>query len=250
MPNAYTGAFMRGRYFEVPSAVQIANPEHQEIGQTPELGWKDVHTAPHIDQDPQYELIGDDLWSTDTVSTEPGIVVDHTPVDHSHAGDHSLNEGSPQARYMRKDQHIRGPGETYEEKRWEDFGPKASEVSYEALMRGINSQPQNNPPLAMYDGKGFRYGYQDFLIRGRDRRFLAKQVRMHHGTRAVYPNTAYIPPDVAYDKRVPSWGSLASAIDKRIKRPMMRRSPTPLGDTIAEDGTSSPEDASSVIGVF
>jgi hypothetical protein len=151
---------------------------------------------------------------------------------------------------MRRDTDIRGPGETYTEKNWESFGPKASEVSYEALMRGINSQPQNNPPLPMYDGKGFRYGYENFYARGRDRRFFVKPIRTEHGARPVLPNTAYIPPDSAYDKSRQLWSSLASTIDRRQKRPMLRQTPPPIGDTIMEDGRYTGDEDASVIGVF
>lgn len=250
MPN-YEGSWKRAQFFETPSAVQIANKElHSEEGQVPELGWKETHTAPTVATDPALEYIGDEFWQLGPDGGEPGVLIDQTPVDHSHRGDHSLNEGAFVAQNMRKDTDVKGPGETYREEHWKGFGPEAGSVSYTALIRGINSRPENNPPLAMYDGDGFRYGFWEFLFRGRDRKFLVKPLRTEHGARPVYPNTAAIPPESAYKQDVPLWANLASSISKRTKRPMMRISPPPLGDVYMEDGNETADDSLSIIGVF
>jgi hypothetical protein len=102
----------------------------------------------------------------------------------------------------------------------------------------------------MYGGEGYSRGHEEFLIRGRDRDFLVKPMRTEHGTRAIFPNTAHMPPDSAYDKRRPSWASVAKMIDTRIKTPMLRRTPESISDTIIEDGVYTPQDDQSIIGVF
>ena len=251
MSESYSGAWKRRyQYFETPSAVQGANiQDHAKPGQNDDPSWEGTHTAPTVEVDPSFVQIGDEFWTLGYDSGEPGNLVDRTPTDHSHSGDHSTNEGAPQAQKMRRDTDVQGPGETYRESKWKGFGPEASSISHEARMRGINSQAQNNPPLAMYDGEGFRRGFLSFFMRGRDRRFLVKPIRTEHGSRPVYPNTAYIPPESSYDQNRPLGSSLASAVDRRIKRPMLRQTPPPLGDTIMEDSNVG-DGSESIIGVF
>lgn len=246
-----SGALVRSAYYEVPPAVHVVDPAHEQRGQETDPGLAIRKTVPAGEpMPPSDEYIGAGLFDVDYLAQGEGVTFDQTPVDHMHAGSHSLDEGAAEARLHRRGAEMRGPGETYTREVWKDFGPEASAISQEVIYRGINSHPQNNPPLEMYDGDGFRYGFQDFATRGRDRRFLSRVIRSEHGARAVYPNTAHIPPPSADDRTAPLWRSLARNVLQVEKRPTIPRTPPALSDVLAEDGGPAAGQDESIIGVF
>lgn len=249
--GAYSGALLRSAYYEVPEATHIVDVAHQTPGKADDPLFATAKTVPPNQAIPETdEYIADGLFDVDYLSQGEGFSLDRTPADHSHAGAHTLDEGSAEAQHHIRGAEMRGPGETYTRQVWKDFGPEASAISAEVIYRGINSHPENNPGLEMYDGDGFRYGFQDSATRGRDRKWLAREMRAEHGARAVYPNTTYIPPASADDRDVPLWRSLARNLPHLEKRPMIARTPPPIGDVVADDGGPSAGDADSVIGVF
>jgi hypothetical protein len=253
--GGYSGALVRTAYYEVPEAQHVADVAHQTPGKVDDPGFTEEKTVPPnaapITDD---EYIADGLFEVDYLSQGEGYVLDRTPADHAHAGNHSLDEGSAEAQHHIRGAEMRGPGETYQRQVWKDFGPEASSLSDEVLRRGINADPINNPPLAMYDvgdgPQGFRYGTQESATRGRDRKWLAREARSEHGARAVYPNTVYVPPPSADDRNVPQCRSYARNLQQMEKRPMLVRTPPPIGDIVADDGGGSPADDASIIGVF
>ncbi len=239
----YTGNWQRTQFYSVPGPEHIIDPAHDVPGQKPEqaVDW----TSPPLSLPPAVDVYTDD--TDDAVVVSEGLVLDQTDAhDHLSAGDHETDLGSPRANHW-NEPPIKGPGERYEARQWEDFGPENMQVTEEALRQGTNSAPQNNPPLEMYFGKGFRYGTREFYERGRNRKYLSRVIRTDHGVHPLRPNTAHVPPPSHYERAVPLWKSFARMVDKVEKKTMIRRTPPAIGEVVVDDGGPSPEDAFSVI---
>lgn len=248
--RGYSGNWRDSQYYDVPEAVHVADPAHSVIGQTDDS--KDW-TADPSNLPPGFDQYTDDTAGPDDVAdhqivTRDGLVLDQTSAhDHLNVGDHTTDMGSARAQHWHE-RPIVGPEETYGKTVVSSFGPDNMQPTYEQLSRGVNSNPINNPPLVMYDGKGFRYGTWEFSERGRLRRFLSRVVREDHGTHPLRPNTVYVPPGPHYLRDVPLWKSFARMIEKVEKRPMIRRTPPGIGEVIVDDGGPGAGPDDSIIG--
>ncbi len=248
--RAYSGAWRRTQYYQLPESVHVVGAEHEQRGQ---LGdpQQEAWTAEQTPLPPGLDAYVDHEADDGQVMTA-GLMIDQTDYSeagHSHRGTHDEDLGAARAQ-NHAEMDIRGPGETYGYQSVSSFRPENMQPTEEALRRGINSHPQNNPPLEMYGGEGFRIGTWEFAERGRLRDYLSRVLRSDHGIRPLRPNTVYAPPASADDRAVPLWASLARSILQTEKRPMVRRSPPPIGEVLAEDGGPSPADADSIVGAF
>jgi len=246
--RAYGGAWSRAQFFENPQAVHTADPAHAEPGQMGDparMDWTEpsYSTPPYMDAylDSDVYVDGDSV-----VQSSDQLVLDQTDyTDHNPTQDHGLDLGASRQQLW-AEKTIRGPGETYDYAITEAFGPAGMEPTNEQLRRGINADPINNPtvdPLngaPLYDGKGFRYGIIETATRGRNRQFLAKNIRTDHGVRAVWPNTAYQASKARQLPGQPLFRSLSRNIMTTVKRPMLRTSPTPIGDVVVDDTQNPP----------
>lgn len=124
----------------------------------------------------------------------------------------------------------------YVANRVEGFGPIELPALAGGGQRGLNSYGVNNPPLEMYGGRGFRYGVTE--------QFHAFR-RMYDPTRVndermVLVNTM----DTASDQTVPDdagpynspFNEFARAIRDVNQKPMMRRVPPSIDQSIMSDG--------------
>jgi hypothetical protein len=245
---AFTGAWKRASYYAVPEAVHVADPAHEARGQQDESAVTEPWTAERVNLPPALDYYVD-TEADESVLISQGITIDRTDymeAGHSHRGDHMEDLGAARAQnYTEKT--IRGPGETYGFVSVPSFAPDNMQPTDENLRRGINSNPMNNPPLEMYDGKGFRYGTWEFAERGRLRALLSRVIRTDHGLRPLFPNTAYAPPARKDLRDVPLWASLARNVLQTEKRPMVRRTPPSIGEVLAEDGGPTIGDDASII---
>jgi hypothetical protein len=248
--GAYSGAWRRAQYFEAPEAVHTVDSEHQVRGQLHDPQ-TDAWTAERVSLPPGLDAYTDREADEAQVTT-PGLVIDrsdYSEAGHQHRGTHDEDLGAARAQNW-AEKGIRGPNETYRQQSVTSFRPENMQPTDENLRRGVNSHPMNNPPLEMYDGEGFRIGTWDFAERGRLRQYLSRVLRSDHGIRPVSPNTTYVPPERADVREVPLWSSLARSILQTEKRPMLRRAPPSIGETLIEDGGPSPDDAASIVGAF
>lgn len=246
--TAYSGAWSRKQFFQVPQSVHVQDPAHGEFGQRMDPAQADWTAAPF--STPPYMdayVDGAEFDDSETVVQVQGqLVLDQTDYsDHGSSQNHSEDLGAPRALQW-GEKNIRGPGESYERTVVEAFGPQGMEPTDENLRRGINADPINNPtvdPLngaPLYDGKGFRYGVIENATRGRNRKQFAKVVRTDHGVRAVYPNTAYQASAIRQQRDIPLFSSLARNILTTSKRPMLRDAPPPISDVIYDDTPNPP----------
>lgn len=246
--TAYTGAWSRAQFFEIPQSVHVADPAHGEYGQQfdpQRTDWIEppFSTPPYMDAYVDEDELED---SSTVVQVQGQLVLDQTNyADHGSNQNHAEDLGAPRQQLW-AEKNVRGPGESYEYSVVDAFGPAGMTPTDENLRRGINADPINNPtvdPLngaPLYDGKGFRYGVIENAVRGRNRAFLGRVIRTDHGFRAVYPNTAYQASVTRQSRNQPIFSSLARNILTTTKRPMLRQSPTPIGDTLLDDTQNPP----------
>lgn len=138
--------------------------------------------------------------------------------------------------------HVYDPGplidntDTYWANRVEGFGPIELPALAGGGQRGLNSYAVNNPPLEMYGGQGFRYGITE--------QFNAFR-RMYDPTRVnderlVQVNTMDTASDQVETADPGPYNSpfdeFARAITTVTQRPMMRRVPAAIDQSIMSDG--------------
>lgn len=246
--RAYSGAWSRAQFFEIPQSVHVADPAHGDYGQQfdpAQADWTEppFSTPPFMDA---YVDVDEFIDAETVVQVQDQLVLDQTDyTDHGSSQDHGQDLGAPRALQW-NEKNMRGPGESYEHTIVDAFGPQGMTPTDENLRRGINADPINNPtvdPLngaPLYDGKGFRYGVIENAIRGRNRAFLGRVIRTDHGVRAVYPNTAFQPSVSRQLRDQPLFRSLARNILTTTKRPMLRQAPPPIGEVTLDDTQNPP----------
>lgn len=227
----FTGAW-RARQFTVdpPERLHTAGADHVADSGDPNPTWN----APgNLDQVPEY--VSDDypeqMW---LYADTPGVTLDTTDYT-SHDAPRSAITAPDQGaddQALFEPPLLQSHDERYLHSRFEGLGE--SPVPTEALRRGLNGDPINNPD-------GFRRGYvdQNFV----DRK-MYDPVRVHD-RRLNLPNTA----DIVHDQPgqpVP-WGNpfpgLARAITTVNQRPMIRREPPPISESVTTDGSEDTYDA-------
>lgn len=131
--------------------------------------------------------------------------------------------------------------ERYEGFRIEGMGPVGDLIPTLAGggQRGLNGLSVNNPGLPMYDGRGYRYGWTEW---NRVDRKMYDPTRVHD-ERLNLPNVA----DLEANNPVPAgagaynspFASMARAITDIQQKPLMRRQPPPVEQSIMTDGEPS-----------
>ncbi len=227
---AFTGAW-KAKHFSVDpdQRLHTAGADHVRDFADPNPTWD----APgDMDQVPMFvsEVPHIDWMLADT----DGIDFDRTP--DSHDAEYRSAMLAPNEGASRQDTFapplFQASDERYLSSRFEGLGE--SPIPTEALRRGLNGDPLNNP-------EGFRRGWvEQFLV---DRKLYDPQ--RVHDRRMVRPNTA----DVVTDQ--PSqpatfgnpFSGLARAMTSISQRPMVRREPPPIDESILTDGSEDTYDA-------
>jgi len=149
---------------------------------------------------------------------------------------HSQDYGASVAQNY-DDPPFQASDERYLSYRFEGFGPVELPALAGGGQRGLNSYGVNNPPLESYGGRGYRYGWVEQAVVDR-KMYDATRV---HDERLITPNTATefadqpVPADAGrYNE---PFGSLQRAMTTISQRPMMRRQPPAMDQSIMVDGT-------------
>jgi len=129
--------------------------------------------------------------------------------------------------------------------RVEGFGPIELPALSGGGQRGLNSYAVNNPALESYEGRGFRFGFAEI---GSNLRRMYDPTRVND-ERLVTTNTM----TAIDDQPVPAdpgeynspFTSLARIITNVNQRPLLRRQPPPIDQSIMTDGTEDLYDATS-----
>ena len=227
----FTGAW-RARQFttDPPERLHTAGADHVKDMGDPNPTW---NTPGDLDQVPEYvsEDYPEDAW---LFADTTGVAIDMTDYQ-SHYAPHSPmtapDEGASREA-MYEPPVLQSHDERYLHTRFE--GLTSSPVPTEALRRGLNGDPLNNP-------EGFRAGYvdQDWVDR---KMYDPERV---HDRRLNLPNTADIVADQP-GQPVP-WGNpfagMARAITNVNQSPMIRREPPPISESVTTDGSEDVYDA-------
>lgn len=266
----FSGGWLRQNFtVDPPTPLHQADPSHFE--QTPADPTVGAWSGPAILQDdPAPYLVGESVpWVVDT----DGMVIDTTPDDHSVGYDSEnfreydtepWDGGAPadvaQARasaiahgtdYGSARKHVydtppfQAADERYLSYRIEGFGPIELPALVGGGQRGLNSYGVNNPGLESYGGQGFRFGYtEQFVV---DRKMYDPERITDE--RLITANTA----TGIHDQPVPAnpgaynepFSSLARILRTVNQKPMMRRQPPPMDQSVMTDGTEDLYDAES-----
>jgi hypothetical protein len=266
----FSGSWLRQDFTVDPyTPLHQSDPAHAEqLPGDPTVG---AWSGPEIlRDDPAPYLVGESVpWVVDT----DGLVLDTTPDDHEEGYDSEnygesftmpWDGGAPadvaQARASavahgtdfgssRKGNYDTPPFQAHDERylsyRIEGFGPIELPQLVGGGMRGLNSYGVNNPALESYGGQGFRYGYtEQFVV---DRKMYDAE-RMTD-ERLITANTA----TGIDDQPVPAnpgayntpFSSLARILTTVNQKPMMRRQPPAMDQSVITDGAEDLYDAES-----
>lgn len=207
-----------------------------------------------------------DVWVVDT----PGSVMDLTPWDHEQGyggpnfgegftgptgvtpGDLAYQNASARAHgtdygSARKSSYDVPPMQAWDERyvstRIEGVGPVGDLIPTLAGggQRGLNGLSVNNPALESYEGKGYRWGWiEQFMV---DRKFYEGQ--RVHDERLNLPNVAEFETDAPVPEGAGAYNSpfdvMARAITTVNQRPMVRRLPPPIDQSITDDAEFAEE---------
>lgn len=227
---AFTGAW-RAKQFSTDPQVKLHTAGADHIRDTPDPN--PVWDAPgNMDQVPEWasEYPDADWYHADTT----GVTMDLTDYQSHEAPDSPMT--APDQGAARQGLFappvLQSHDERYLSTRFE--GIQSSPVPTEALRRGLNADPINNPD-------GFRFGWvEQHTV---DRKMYDPE--RIHDRRLNLPNTA----DLVSDQpgQPVSWGNPFSAMARAItnvnQRPMIRREPRPIDDSIIDDGADEVYDA-------
>ncbi len=216
-----------------------------------------AHSLPSGDPNPVWESPADindqadflydaDAVVGDFVSDASGMVLDTTPWTHDEGGDF----GSEPNDLAAINANAQTAGRDFGASRADNFavppfqdsstryvsprfeGLDGTPVAPVALVRGLNSDPANNP-------EGFRRGWVEQTFT--ERRMYDPE--RTHDRRLLTPNTAYAETNQA---AIPGtsgspYDTLARAIKNVNQRPMIRREPPAMSQSIETDGSEEPE---------
>lgn len=267
----FSGSWLKENFMvDPPTPLHQADPAHAlaEPGDPTVGAWSG---PPILQADPAPYLVGESVpWVVDT----DGLVLDNTPWGDHEEGYDSENfteyftmpsdGGAPadvaQARasavahatdYGAARAHVydtppfQAADERYLAERVEGFGPIELPALAGGGQRGLNSYAVNNPGLESYGGRGFRFGFTEMFAVDR-KMYDPERV---HDERLILANTA----QEIDDQPVPGnagpyngpFSSLARILTTVNQRPMMRRQPPAIDQSIMADGADDVYDASS-----
>lgn len=229
---AFTGGW-RARQFVVDpyEKLHTAGSDHTADSKDPNPTW---NVPGDLDQVPAYmseDYPDPDYFFADT----HGVTLDNTDYEsHETTGDSAMTATDQGAarEALYEPPVLQAHDERYMSARFE--GVATSAVSDAALRRGLNADPINNP-------EGFRLGWveQNWV----DRKMYDPE--RIHDRRLNLVNTADV---VANQPGQPvPWGNpfsgLARAITNVTQKPMIRREPPPLSESVVTDGSEDTYDA-------
>jgi hypothetical protein len=247
---AFTGNWLRSaqQVQANPSQLKEPSPRH---GEDATDQYPQDHQAP----------VGPDYGDTDfmrVVVNAPGLPLD-TPDARSHDGParggvfrNQLERQAVQQRghegqdrgWVRSQYAGRQPSQDdttrYLESTWTGNGSAAPPP--EAVQRGINSLPQNNPEVEGYDPGGFRRGLRTFRFVDRknriDQRVYTPQQLLAREIRVPAPQPAQ---NGTWGRTSP-FASMARPLNTVATRPGMFRNPPNLTETIVADQAPAVDD--------
>ncbi len=248
---AYGGAWLRKQFSVDPDErLHTAAPEHSQRGhaQDPNPTWE--NTADPELETPEFMADYPDIdWMV--VNTN-GLLIDTTPNDHSdgagdkaYANDVQSQSGSyseSSTDYGSDQRHVfnvppmQDFTTKYEARRFE--GVDVYGVSDTALKRGLNALPENNPD-------GFRRGWveQQFV----DRKLYDPE--RVHDRRLTTVNVATVATDQPVPENAGPYNSPFNALARMLRtvnqKPMLRREPPPISESVMADGEENMYDATS-----
>lgn len=227
-------------YTDPDELLHTADPAHAEKSEDPNITWD----APvDVENQPDY-LYAEHAITDDWVADNAGMVLDTTPVDHQDGGEFDATSPGVETIAANAVSANRSFGAeragSYTPPLVQDYTTKYVSPRFEGIaspgqnplnvVRGINSLPENNPD-------GFRRGWveQTFV----DRKLQVVQTDRVHDRRWLTPNTAYVMPDqppVGGTSGNPFTG-LARAFSSISQKPMIRREPVSISESVTTDGS-------------
>lgn len=230
---AFTGAWrQRAMTVDPYEKLHTAGSDHIRDATDPNPTWEapgDLASGvPDFVEDSEHP---DMYW---LVADTPGVYIDVTDYESHEAPDSPMV--APDQGASRQGAYgppvMQSHDERYLSTRFE--GLSTSPVSDEARRRGLNADPLNNP-------EGFRWGWvEQYTV---DRKFY--QGERVHDRRLNLPNTAF--EDTGQPAQPGSFGnpfaSLARIITSVNQKPMIRRQPPTIDETIVTDGSEDTYEA-------
>jgi|SRR5688572_6470955 len=227
----FTGAWRAHQFSVDPDEkLHTAGADHVADAKDPNPTW---NTPGNLDQTPEY--VSEDYPDADWFHADtPGVWLDNTDYASHEAPDSAMtamDEGAS-AEAMFEPPVLQSHDERYLSTRFE--GLAESPVSTEALRRGLNGDPLNNPD-------GFRRGWVEQHVVDR-KMYDPERV---HDRRLNLVNTADV---VANQPGQPvpfgnPFAAMARAITNVNQTPMIRRQPPPISESIETDGSEDTYDA-------
>lgn len=262
MQTPYSGALKRtSGFYNLPSPLHVADPAHEQPGVF-EGENAYTYTAPPS----ALPLEGNESWGSDYIVADMSAIFDQTPWDTSFGPTadvaitrvQDLDEpGGNDADFLRDSlpeheqnlgatvaQNYAAPSLQFSDERYMGLDFESPGNSFAqgipALagggQRGLNSLDENNPPLEMYGGQGYRRGHVNWW---RVDRSFAARIIQRHDMKALFDNTAYGPTDQPGIGTPDSSGLplFARAIKNINQTPQLRRTPEVPSSYVTDDGT-------------
>lgn len=238
---AYTGNWLRAAQQVQANPTRLPEPSPAH-GQDQSDPYPQDHRAP----------AGADYGDADfarTIVQTPGLALDAPQDSHQSAGSYGTYRSQAERAAAQQRGHdgtdrgwvrqtyaappFQDDTTRYMESTWTGSGSAAPPV--EAIQRGINSLPQNNPPVEGYDGPGWRRGRQRW-------RFVDRKNNINP---RVYTPQQLLAREIKIPQNQPAqdgtWGrtspfaSMARPMNTIALRPALFRNPPGLTDTIIAD---------------
>lgn len=236
-----SGSWLQAKRARDPDQAPLhqADPEHFQPGSVDQVPtWQ---APPYQEVAPSRPALGFE-W----IARSPGLVVPEAPWEdgHDHFPGHQVDDGglyqrSPGVRAQHSD-------ESYETDVFDGLGGDVSRIDDTTLRRGLNAEPQNNPPDESYGGLGFRPGrYAHWNLW----RKMAPPWRIHDqrvGAFAVVTAIGDAPTPAPAGPYNSPFSSLARVRRTVNARPQMRRIPEQFDEAIMTDGSEAPTAARGV----
>ena len=247
---AFSNAWLSRQFSVDPDErLHTADEAHSRRGhgQDPNPSWEMT-----VDPDQTPEYLADYPEMDWLVADTPGFVLDTTPVDHNDGAGVKpyANDVASQSGAYAASSNDRGSDEKhvfnvppfqdattrYVSSRFEGIGTYG--VSDTALKRGLNSLPENNPD-------GFRRGWveQQFV----DRKMYDPE--RIHDRRLNTLNVAAVATDQPVPEDAGNYNSPFSSLARMMRtvnqKPMIRREPPPISESVVTDGEEDMYDATS-----
>lgn len=235
-----------GYYLDPLTVIHQADPAHAANWGDPNPVWE---APPEIaDENTPAYLYDQDMLSGDWVQDGgDGLVLDTTPVDHTEGAEFDVTPFGPETTAEnaatagksfgadRNDSFYPNPVMDYTTvqtiPRFQGLDSPAPHINPVVLVRGLNSYGDNNP-------EGFRRGWVEQTFTDRKLQVPAWNAR-DHDRRLLTANTAYannqLQPPVEGTSGVP-FSSLAKSLKDISQKPMMRRLPESISESVITDG--------------